>query len=253
MPWKRDDFPKNVQQILAQRAGFKCSAPHCRASTVGPGADPGRSVSVGVAAHITAAAPGGPRFDDTLSPEHRRQIMNGIWLCQTHAREIDVNPGHYPAEMLRHWRDEIESEARKAIGKPEHHVAQTNVSRARDGLRRAARAPDLLMDLVETILSLPNATIENIYPGYENERGRTEAVRRHSQAIREIRRDAEDALLVMGSPPALVDQVKSLFEAEIALRAQIQSARVPRESGITALPLWAQLEEIAGEIRRAVT
>ena len=57
----RDDFPKRVIDTLAKRVGFRCSNPNCLTPlTSGPHSDPARSVNMGVAAHITAAAPMGP-------------------------------------------------------------------------------------------------------------------------------------------------------------------------------------------------
>lgn len=245
----RDEFTKAVQELLAKRAGFKCSAPFCRATTVGPGADPAKSVSIGVAAHITAASEGGPRYDKSLTNAQRCELSNGIWLCQTHAREIDVDPARYPADLLRQWRDDAETAAQNAVGKPEHHVGEANTVRAKQALVRASRVPDFLIALIEEILALPNATIENIYPGKENELGRKEAARKHSQTIREVRREAEDALPIVGISD-LTELISKLFTLEATVRGQIQSARVPREHQITTTPEWHQLEQLAGEIRR---
>lgn len=50
---------------------------------------PRAATNAGVAAHITAASPGGARYDAALTPEARADIGNGIWLCQNHARLID--------------------------------------------------------------------------------------------------------------------------------------------------------------------
>lgn len=98
---KRDDFSKPTTRALALRAGYCCSLSECGRPTVGPSdAGPDKHVNIGVAAHICAAAPGGPRFDATMSPEQRSSIMNGIWLCQTHSRLIDVNPDAFPTHRL---------------------------------------------------------------------------------------------------------------------------------------------------------
>jgi hypothetical protein len=73
-----DDFPESVKRVLASRAGSLCSRPECRAWTSGPQDDPGKALNVGVAAHITAASPGGPRYDPGLLPEQRSAAENGI-------------------------------------------------------------------------------------------------------------------------------------------------------------------------------
>jgi hypothetical protein len=86
-PDSRDDFREPVKRTLGLRAGNRCSDPNCRALTSGPQVDDTKAVNVGVAAHITAAAPGGPRFDPNLSPRERADASNGIWLCQTHGTD----------------------------------------------------------------------------------------------------------------------------------------------------------------------
>ena len=53
-----------------------------------------KSVNVGEAAHITAAAPGGKRYDPSLTPEDRRAASNGMWLCELCAKLIDTDEPH---------------------------------------------------------------------------------------------------------------------------------------------------------------
>src|SRR5712691_4284186 len=74
----RDDFPTAVKGTLARRVGMHCSNPECRKLTSGPREDPSQAVNIGVAAHITAASPGGPRYDPSLTPEERRSASNGM-------------------------------------------------------------------------------------------------------------------------------------------------------------------------------
>jgi len=85
----RDDFLIPVKDTLAKRVGFRCSNPGCRKPTSGPQEDPAKSVNVGVAAHITAAASDGPRYDPALSSDERKSPPNGIWLCQSCAKLVD--------------------------------------------------------------------------------------------------------------------------------------------------------------------
>lgn len=61
-------------------------------------------MDVGFAAHITAASPGGPRFDSTLTPDQRKHHSNGIWLCGTHAKLIDSDESHFTVEELHAWK-----------------------------------------------------------------------------------------------------------------------------------------------------
>ena len=111
----RDDFPKPVIEVLAKRVGVRCSNPLCRKLTTGPRSEPGRIVNIGVAAHITAAAEGGPRFDATLSTEERQSPENGIWLCQNCAKLVDNDAGHYTVGLLKGWRQRAEQAARAEV------------------------------------------------------------------------------------------------------------------------------------------
>lgn len=63
---KRDDFSQKTIDRLCERVGGKCSNPNCRRETKGPHSNPQKRVSIGEAAHITAAAEGGPRYNDYL-------------------------------------------------------------------------------------------------------------------------------------------------------------------------------------------
>ncbi|RZU46735.1 hypothetical protein EV700_1116 [Fluviicoccus keumensis] len=104
----RDDFKQKTKQILAQRAAYRCSNPSCRVGTVGPHVDPNKIVMTGAAAHIYAAAEGGPRYNPEQSSMERAAITNGIWLCRSCADKIDDDDVRYPAKLLKKWKDEHE-------------------------------------------------------------------------------------------------------------------------------------------------
>jgi hypothetical protein len=81
---------------MASRVGWRCSHPSCRRLTVGPKqGDVDGFHLAGRAAHITAAAPGGPRYDISLSPTQRRHLSNGLWLCTLHASVVDTDELNY--------------------------------------------------------------------------------------------------------------------------------------------------------------
>lgn len=113
----RDDFPESVKRAIAARVGNRCSNPGCRAPTSGPKDDPTGAINVGVAAHITAAAPGGPRYDGSLSPEQRKHPSNAIWLCQTCADLVDEDSDCFTVELLQTWKKRAEDAALREIGK----------------------------------------------------------------------------------------------------------------------------------------
>lgn len=106
----RDDFSAPTIRTIAQRAGYRCSNQSCLRPTIGPdGASD--SASIGVAAHITAAAEGGPRYNPTLSSDERAAAENGIWLCQTCSRLVDVDVASHPIDQLREWKTLAEMRA----------------------------------------------------------------------------------------------------------------------------------------------
>jgi hypothetical protein len=57
---KRHDFNAATKRKLAEFAGYRCSKPNCGVPTIGAAFDGETVINIGVAAHITAAAPGGP-------------------------------------------------------------------------------------------------------------------------------------------------------------------------------------------------
>ena len=111
----RDDFPLRTKEILARRVGYRCSNPECCQTTSGPQEDPNKTINIGVAAHITAASTGGPRFDSTLTPDQRKSLENGIWLCQKCAKLIDSDEARYTVEKIRRWKGFAESKAAEAL------------------------------------------------------------------------------------------------------------------------------------------
>ena len=114
---KRDDFSGATKAALAKRSAFLCAI--CRAITVGPSAESALSISnVGVAAHITAAAPGGPRYDASLSSAARSAITNGIWLCQIHAKLIDDDCVEWTEPKLKEIKRRHEEYVKRTIGIP---------------------------------------------------------------------------------------------------------------------------------------
>lgn len=113
----RDNFTQEVRRILADRVGNACSNPDCCALTSGPQDDPAKTLNLGVAAHITAAAPGGPRYDSSLTHDQRCHSDNGIWLCQNCAKLVDNDTVQFPKDLLQAWKIIAEHRARLNIGK----------------------------------------------------------------------------------------------------------------------------------------
>ena len=138
---QRDDFTAPVKEALARRVGYRCSHPNCRRVTSGPAQDPHKAVNLGVAAHVTAAAEGGPRYDESLTPEQRRSVENGIWLCQNHAKLIDSDEPQFTVDLLRQWKQDAEEAATRELA---GHEARSQLGDLAlpdaDALRRISEA-----------------------------------------------------------------------------------------------------------------
>ena len=99
------DFDENTKQIIAMRAGYRCSFPGCNKITIGPGGESHEYENTGQAAHIFAASAGGPRGTGGLSVDQRKHAQNGTWLCYKHGKMIDSHKGaRYPASQMQQWK-----------------------------------------------------------------------------------------------------------------------------------------------------
>jgi hypothetical protein len=111
----RDDFTEKTKEIMAKKVRYLCSKPDCRKSTIGSKADSSNFMRVGTAAHITAAAEGGPRYDPDLTPAQRKHESNGIWLCPGCGRLVDADDAHFTVKTMRAWKIDAEKQAFESI------------------------------------------------------------------------------------------------------------------------------------------
>lgn len=126
----RDDFSTKTKQVLALRAAYTCSFRGCPRTTSGPSEEAPDAVSMtGKAAHIHAAAPGGSRYLASMTPDERKDISNGIWLCSHHADLIDDDEVTYTADELRGMKREHEANCER------HH---------REGVQRGQSVNELI-------------------------------------------------------------------------------------------------------------
>jgi len=125
VPGRRDDFSLDTKRKLADRVNKLCSNPGCRQPTSGPTIKPDGVTNVGMAAHITAASPGGARYDASLSSVQRKDASNGIWCCYTHGKMIDEDGDRYSVQQLRKWKADSEFEAMDAIENPSSYRGES--------------------------------------------------------------------------------------------------------------------------------
>ena len=112
----RDNFSKAVIEKLRARVAHRCSNITCRVPTSSPSSTDGVK-SIGEAAHICAASPGGPRYDNSMTVEERKSIDNAIWLCCNCATDIDRDVSRYTVNVLKEWKEQAEELARLELGK----------------------------------------------------------------------------------------------------------------------------------------
>ena len=138
----RDDFSPATKELLARRAGFRCSI--CDAPTVLPHSDAGRSLYLGEASHIYSASPSGPRANPALSREQRVSPENGVHLCKVHARLIDVDVDQFTAERLQQVKREHEARVRSAVLPPPREFDPGFLTSHETQVRHGRGSPSLL-------------------------------------------------------------------------------------------------------------
>ena len=114
----RDDFAKQTITEIAKGVGYRCSNPECARPTVGANAAQDGLITIGVAAHICAASPGGPRYEPAQTREARRVKENGIWLCQNCGRLVDADAQKFTVEVLTGWKRRAQERAFRELVAP---------------------------------------------------------------------------------------------------------------------------------------
>lgn len=130
----RDEFSTITITKLAKRAAYHCS--NCQISTLSASESDDEELShTGVAAHIIAASPNGPRADANVSIIEKISIRNGIYCCQICAKLIDANRGtDYPPERLQQIKNDHEKLTRTGTipMSPEQFAKSVGVSNSKN-------------------------------------------------------------------------------------------------------------------------
>ena len=140
----RDEFTAKTVLQIAKRACWLCSFPSCRTPTVGATEDGKGEINIGTAAHICAAAAGGPRYDENMSEEERSSAENDVWMCRDHGKAIDSDVKQFTATVLREWKRQAELNSWRRVLRNEAASAPRAVGDADPAKRlRAAAEKDL--------------------------------------------------------------------------------------------------------------
>lgn len=179
-----------------------------------------------MAAHITAAAPGGARYDPQLTSAERSSIENGIWLCQTHARHIDVDPVRFPAAVLQRWKTDAE------------FWADVDLSSGRE-LDTAEQPPDpAVLRLESELRSRRRLSAAGLHDEHQ--------VQRAMNAIAKIEVPEPLQSFTGGSMRVLVGPLGA-GKSEIA--EAWHRSRIPDfADGVGPVPLWLRAKQIGGDL-----
>ena len=142
----RDDFTEKTKLQLAKRAGWLCSDPACRRPTIGANSDGDGEINLGIGAHICAAAPEGPRYDETMTPAQRKSPDNGIWMCSLHGKAVDAKDSQFTVQLLRDWKAQAQRDSMQRVlyGNPIQGLASRTYSPSEISAKlRAAATADL--------------------------------------------------------------------------------------------------------------
>jgi hypothetical protein len=143
----RDDFTKRTVTEIAKGVAYRCSNPECRRPTLGANAAQDGTIIIGVAAHICAASPGGPRYNAAQTPEERRTKENGLWLCQNCGRLVDADPNRFTVEELAKWKHDAQARAFRELVAPGAALAE-DAARVGAAIEADDRPVDTAFDTV---------------------------------------------------------------------------------------------------------
>ena len=136
----RDNFSKQTVLEIAKGVGWRCSNPDCMRATVAANEAQDDTLIIADAAHICAAAPNGPRYDETQTTAERRAKENGIWLCKVCARLVDLDPAKYTDDVLRKWKKDAQRRALLEMLAPRAPVPSGEASRVEALIAEATRS-----------------------------------------------------------------------------------------------------------------
>ncbi len=98
---------EKVKRLLWSRSGGFCQNPSCQKDFFIFFAD-GTITSIGELAHIIAKSDKGPRSEEGINKKSKDEYENIILLCPNCHTLVDKNPGQFPVEVLKKWKESHE-------------------------------------------------------------------------------------------------------------------------------------------------
>lgn len=163
----RDEFSMRIKRAVSSRVALLCSNPECRSVTAGPQSDPVGTVNIGVAAHMSAAAAKGPRYNQRLTPNERKGIGNAIWLCQNCAKLIDSDPNRFAEAILLKWKRDAELEAKHNLGKRRIQARSNSSVEVKKKLALKRKMSDVFSSRSKGFEVIIHSDQDRLYPEFE--------------------------------------------------------------------------------------
>jgi hypothetical protein len=112
---KARQYKPNTIRRLDKLSGNECAEPTCTKKLI---AEDGQSI-ISKICHIEAASKNGPRWNENMTNDERRDFSNLILLCDEHHTIIDnkVNELKFPVSLLKKWKTEHEAKILRLISR----------------------------------------------------------------------------------------------------------------------------------------
>lgn len=112
----REPAPPAQEKVVVARSGNTCAYPGCGLIlTIESVVEGDRPKATGKVAHICAASPGGPRYDDAMTKPQRGSADNLIYLCGPHHDAVDSQLELHTVEFLREAKRAHEAGVARAV------------------------------------------------------------------------------------------------------------------------------------------
>jgi hypothetical protein len=120
-PNLRDRVPPAQERVVIARSGDRCAYPGCGMElSIDPQVQGDRPKATGKVAHIAAASPGGPRYEERMTPAERGSADNLIYLCGSHHDVVDgqleLHTRGFLLDAKRAHEAAVQRGARSALG-----------------------------------------------------------------------------------------------------------------------------------------
>lgn len=220
----RDNFTLATKLRLRDRAGNVCSYPDCHVHTHGSAASGESSVGIGVACHIKAASPGGPRYDINQTPAERSSIENGIWMCGTHSTLVDVDDSAYSVETLTEWKKNAEARSNKLLNKKsftESDIKLANAEGAVTAIKQwIGKSENPLETPIAEVLKGYESDLESLDPRFAIQVDKAGNVFHHTI---KAKKDNVNINLIISD----LDKLSGFWEAQKAFHEEGRELKIP--------------------------